>query len=74
MSFLKPKVYVPPAPPPPPPPAQAGEEDTQRAVALAEEATMKARKRKGAGSTIVAGALGQQTGTTGGSGAPTLLG
>lgn len=72
MSFLKPKVYVPPAPTPPPPPAQAGEEDTMRAAALAEEAQKGARKRKGAGSTIVAGALGQGQATTGGT--PTLLG
>lgn len=74
MSFLKPKVYVPPAPAAPPPPAQAGEEDTQRAVALSEEAIKKTRKRKGAGSTIVAGALGEPTGGTGGAKKPTLLG
>lgn len=76
MSFLKPKVYVPPAPPPPPPPAQAGDEDTQRAVALAEEATMKAIKKKGAGSTIVAGALQDTSATSPGGtgGTPTLLG
>jgi len=73
MSFLKPKVYTPPAPPPPPPPVQAGEEDTQKAVALAEEATMKAKKKKGMGATIVAGALQDQPATTPG-GTPTLLG
>tara|TARA_R100001460_G_scaffold17294_1_gene37343 strand:+ start:933 stop:1160 length:228 start_codon:yes stop_codon:yes gene_type:complete len=75
MSFLKPKVYIPPAPPPPPPPAQANDVDTQKAVALAEEATKKARKKKGAGSTIVAGALTDKPETvspTGGT--PTLLG
>jgi len=72
MSFLKPKVYTPPAPPPPPPPAQAGEADTMRATALAEEAVKGARRRRGAGSTIVAGALGDTQGKTGGT--PTLLG
>ena len=72
MSFMRPKVYTPPAPPPPPPPAQAGEEDTERAAALAEEALRKARKKRGPGSTIVAGALGGQKTGTGGT--PTLLG
>ena len=43
-----------------------------RAAALAEEAQKGARRRRGSGSTIVAGALGQTQGTTGGT--PTLLG
>ena len=44
MGFLKPKVYIPPAPQAPPPPAQAGDEDTERAAALADEAMKKQRK------------------------------
>ena len=49
MSFLKPKVYVPPAPVAPPPPVQAGEEDTQRAAALSEEAVKKPVREKALG-------------------------
>jgi len=46
---------------------EAGEEDTIRAAALAEEAvTGERRRRKGRGSTIVTGLTsGQQSGTTG---------
>lgn len=70
MSFLTPK--APPPPPPPPPPEPISAEKSARAAALSEEALMKERrKRKGAGSTIVAGALGEQVTTTG---KPTLLG
>ena len=70
MSFLKP------APPPPPPPAEKTDVDTQKAVALAEESVKKVRKKKGAGSTIVAGALqdGQQETVSPTGGTPTLLG
>lgn len=73
MGFLRPKVYTPPAPQLPAPPEKAGAEDTQRAAALSEEAVKMARKRKGAGSTQVAGALGPSAGTTT-TGTPTLLG
>jgi len=69
MSFLTPKVTVPPPPPPPEPPAKV---DYARAEALAAEATAAATgRRKGRGGTIVAGALGdtKETGQT-----PTLLG
>ena len=70
MSFLAPKTYTPP-PPPPPPPAETPE-DSARAAALAEEAMgVERRKRKGAGKTIVAGALGETAPKTG---KPTLLG
>jgi len=74
MGFLKPKVYMPPAPPPPPPPARANEEDTERAMALAEEGVKKTRRKRGAGSTIVAGALGDDQGQSPSGGRPTLLG
>lgn len=61
---------IPAPPPPPPPPAEA---DYERAAALSEEAMTEERKRrKGRGSTIVAGALGEQATPTGGT--PTLLG
>lgn len=75
MSFLRPKAVTLPSPPPPPPPPTADKADTQRAAALAEEAVSQARKRRGRGSTIVAGALGDQQGVMGGTGGkPTLLG
>lgn len=68
MSFLTPSMPTPPPPPPPPP-----EPDIGRARALAEEAEITERgRRKGRGSTIVAGALGQQVGKT--NGKPTLMG
>ena len=69
MSFLTPRI---PAPPPPPePPAMPDQTDMARASARAEEAMCaRVRRRKGRGSTIVAGALGQSaSGQT-----PTLLG
>mgnify|MGYP003147734448 CR=1 FL=1 len=70
MSFLTPKVSMPPPPPPPPePPAKT---DFERADAMAAEALRQATgQRKGRGSTIVAGALEEEevTGQT-----PTLLG
>jgi len=69
MSMFTPKVSVPPPPPPPEPPAQV---DYERAEALAAESLAQATgKRKGRGSTVVAGALGEQvqSGQT-----PTLLG
>ena len=69
MSFLTPRI---PAPPPPPePPAMPDKTDMARASARAEEAMgARVRRRKGRGSTIVAGALGQSaSGQT-----PTLLG
>ena len=51
-------------------PAQA---DYEKAAAMAGEAESQERKkRRGRGSTIVAGALGDSTDTTGGT--PTLLG
>ena len=75
MSFLKPKVYM---PPPPSAPEPIAEPDFKRAAALSDEAIAKERKqRKGRGSTVVAGVMGGQTGATGGtggSGSPTLLG
>ena len=70
MSFLTPKVPMPPPPPPPPePPAQV---DYERAEAIASESLRRATgKRKGRGSTIVAGVLDEEpvAGQT-----PTLLG
>ena len=68
MSFLTPKISV---PPPPEPPELPDQTDQARAAAMAEEGmAAKARRRKGRGSTIVAGALGQTaSGQT-----PTLLG
>ena len=75
MSFLKPKVYV---PPPPTAPEPIAEPDYKRAAALSDEAVSAERKkRKGRKSTVVAGVMGDQigaTGDTGGSGSPTLLG
>jgi hypothetical protein len=66
MSFMKPKVITPPPPPPPPP-----EPDMAKATALAEEATAgERRRRKGAGSTQVAGLTSSQATTA----KPTLLG
>jgi hypothetical protein len=70
MSFLQPKSVTLPTPPPPPPVAE--KVDYERAAAMSEEAVAQARKRRGRGSTIVAGALGDQAGATGGK--PTLLG
>lgn len=67
-SILKPKMPPPPPPPPPPP-----EPDMAKAGALAEEAFMKAKgRRKGAGSTQVAGLVdnGKKATTQ----KPTLLG
>lgn len=56
MGFLTPKT-----PPPPPPPELPPEPDLGKAAVLAEEAEMgKRKRRKGAGSTIVAGALGEK--------------
>jgi len=73
MSFLRPKVYVPPPPPVPEEPAQA---DYAKAAALAGEAeAIERKKRRGRGSTIVAQQLGETStsmGSTGGT--PTLLG
>lgn len=68
MSILRPKVPTPPPPPPPPPVAE--KVDYERAAAMSEEAVSRARRRKGRGSTIVGGALGDQAQT----GTPTLLG
>ena len=73
MSFLKPKVYV---PPPPPVPEEPDKADYEKAAALAGEAESKERKkRRGRGSTIVAGNL-EETSTSMSStgGKPTLLG
>lgn len=68
MSFLTPSMPTTPPPPPPPP-----EPDIGRARALAEEAEMQERgRRKGRGSTIVAGALGDTVQPT--DGKPTLMG
>jgi hypothetical protein len=51
---------------------EAGDEDTQRAAAMAQEATMEERrKRKGRGSTIMTSGLAAPD-TEGGT--PTLLG
>lgn len=56
--------------PPPPPPA---EPDYGKARVMADEAmTSEIKKRKGRGSTIVAGALGDTTTPT--TGTPTLMG
>ena len=75
MSFLKPKVYMPPTPSAPEPIA---EPDYNRAAALSHEAVSSERKkRKGRGSTVVGGGvMGDEaaTGGTGGSSSPTLLG
>ena len=73
MSFLKPKVYVPPPPPVPEEPAKA---DYEKAAALSAEAeTTERKKRRGRGSTIVAGGLGEtSTSMSGSGGTPTLLG
>lgn len=69
MSVLRPRVPTP--PPAPPPPPVADPVDMERATALSEEATAKSRRKRGSGSTIVAGALGDTGATTG---TPTLLG
>ena len=74
MSFLRPKINMQAPPPPPPPPARANEQDTERAMALAEEGVRKTRRKRGAGSTIVAGALGEEQGRSPTGGRPTLLG
>ena len=67
MSFLRPKIPPIPMPPSPPP-----EPDMGRARVLAEESEREARgRRKGRGSTIVAGALGGTTDST--DGTPTLM-
>ena len=67
MSFLTPKVPIPTPPPTPPEP------DIGKAKAMAEEAMgEEVRKRKGRGSTIVAGALGDTAEPT--TKKPTLLG
>ena len=73
MSFLKPKVYT---PPPPPAPEPIAEPDYKRAAALSEEAVAgERRKRKGSGSTVVAGVMGDQVAPTSGAAKkPTLLG
>jgi hypothetical protein len=61
MSFLSPPKAIAPPPPPPPPP----EPDMELGAALAEEGVRRQRVgRKGRGSTIVAGLLGQDTGTS----------
>lgn len=68
MSMLTPKVVAPPPAPPAPEPVDMG-----RARAMAEEAMgAEMRRRKGRGSTIVAGAL-QDTAAPS-SGTPTLMG
>ena len=55
MSFLRPKINIPPPPPPPEPP---DEPDYERAAAMATENEKNERsRRKGRGSTIVAGGL-----------------
>ena len=67
MSFLTPKVPIPTPPPTPPEP------DIGKAKAMAEDAAAReAGRRKGRGSTIVAGALGDTTTPT--TKTPTLLG
>lgn len=73
MSFMKPKVYT---PPPPPAPEPIAEPDYKRAAALSEEAVASERRgRKGRGSTVVAGVMGDQAAPTGGASTkPTLLG
>lgn len=68
MSFLTPSM-----PAPPPPPAPPAEPDYGMAAVRAEESQKQVRgKRKGRGSTIVAGALGETKQTTGQR--PTLMG
>lgn len=67
MSMFAPK--TPTIAPPPPPPA---EPDYATARALSEEAmAQQTKRRKGRGSTIVAGALGKSAPKTG---TPTLMG
>lgn len=68
-AILKPPSITPPPPPPPPPP----EPDLAKAGAMAEEAYAQAKgRRKGAGSTKVAGLVdNKQQATTQ---KPTLLG
>lgn len=67
-------LFSPPSmPTPPPPPEPPAKVDYARAEALSEEALEKERsKRKGRGSTIVAGLASDTTMPT--SGTPTLLG
>jgi len=68
MSFLTPNI-----PSPPPAPEPPAEPDLGRAAVMAEEAQRAAGKnRKGRGSTIVAGALGDTKEATGQT--PTLMG
>lgn len=68
MSFLTPNI-----PSPPPAPEPPAEPDMARAAVMAEEAQRAAgKKRKGRGSTIVAGALGGTKEATGQT--PTLMG
>lgn len=68
MSFLTPNI-----PSPPPAPEPPAEPDLGRAAVMAEEAEKRLTgKRKGRGSTIVAGALGGTTEATGQK--PTLMG
>ena len=69
MSMFTPRVTMPPPPPPPEPPAQV---DFERAEARAAESLRQATgKRRGRGTTVVAGALGEQAKP---GQAPTLLG
>ena len=69
MSFLQPRVM---SPPPPPPPAPPHPPDVGRARVVAEEAAKTERqRRRGRGSTIVAGALGETIENP--SGPPTLM-
>lgn len=61
MGIFQPPRMPPPPPPPPPPP----EPDMELGAALAEEGVRRQRAgRVGRGSTIVAGLLGQQSGTS----------
>jgi len=70
MSFLTPKVAVPPPPPALEPPSEA---DYAQATALSEDALARERRgRKGRKSTQVAGILGESTDST--ITKPTLLG
>lgn len=68
MSFLTPNI-----PSPPPAPEPPAEPDLGRAAAMADEAQRAAgKRRKGRGSTVVAGALGKTKESTGSQ--PTLMG
>ena len=67
MRFLTPRIAPPPSPPPVPPKPDLG-----LARVMADEAERTERqRRRGRGSTIVAGALGDKTVQTGGT--PTLM-